>query len=862
MSAPFEARYIEVLWQDKSSAKKIYISDRPLDVEEVGPDLFKLDVINYSRIENGRFAQFAVRLLEKKTHVKPRFLLNGGNVLELISVKDPVTGIIWWIEAGEWINTKGRKYWESRILQSVGKVDLKIGSTSCEIHINSSTFTYEELEKYLKNFRNDFWELILEDSSYVKGTGRLTRHDGIDESGLRAISKFIEHVENVLAKPKVELREIQRLKNRKNIRPVPRTFMELSTRGDGRLLTSRDYDESWDIPENRYVHNAIQKIFLIIKTLTSVVGYSAERLRSNIENYHQRLDSFSDVKNINEEAVRNDLADKISRIDKIKNKLKSSLPIGNIRSDHNLSSMCLTVTRETTWDNTFFINIKENPKDEWWIFKSGYATITFPDGFVFEKGFDYQITGDWDYTEEGPNENGNTRHSFKIIVIETVELIGGNKYAKIISQIKKAKNEVYQLEKSNWKRPLSQSEREEQEKEIASLKKIIDLHEQQQDTMKKLAAVLKPKLPIFRRFLRILKDKKVKPDSTFPNSMSFVQNPNYQGIHSSFKTIKDMAGVDDSLLLALQQIDEIGLTSIPVLYERWCLLQIIKVLIQRYHYKPENNWKRNLIKQVLQNGTNVIIHFANEQAARQITLSYELILDSGKRPDFVLDVEADCWADSTSKTKRFVLDAKFYENINMHGGISKVIDELYYGKDYSEDGKNTVFILHPSKASIPKRKTPQNWAENSFYGEIEMFGWDQEMRSDHNHKYGAIYLSPIGQPSYLDELQRGIGMFLQYGLEDNNLGKNEEQIDPKPDTTAFCLSCGSVGNFSYNQIATKSGKGVKWWVTCNECNHFAIYSYCNNCQNRLIKNGDYWSYHAMEPLNPINIKCPACASMF
>ena len=143
-----------------------------------------------------------------------------------------------------------------------------------------------------------------------------------------------------------------------------------------------------------------------------------------------------------------------------------------------------------------------------------------------------------------------------------------------------------------------------------------------------------------------------------------------------------------------------------------------------------------------------------------------------------------------------------------------------------------------------------------------MFDWDQELRENHNHKYGAIYLSPIGHPSYLDELQRGIGMFLQYGLEDNNLEGNEDQIDPKPASTAFCLSCGAVGNFSSVKIATKSGKGVKWWVTCNECKHFAIYNYCNNCQNRLIKNGDYWSYHAMEPLNPINIKCPSCASMF
>jgi len=34
--------------------------------------------------------------------------------------------------------------------------------------------------------------------------------------------------------------------------------------------------------------------------------------------------------------------------------------------------------------------------------------------------------------------------------------------------------------------------------------------------------------------------------------------------------------------------------------------------------------------------------------------------------------------------------------------------------------------------------------------------------------------------------------------------------------------------------------------------------HCWNCQTRLIKNGEYWTYHSLMPMQPTNIKCPSC----
>ena len=190
---------------------------------------------------------------------------------------------------------------------------------------------------------------------------------------------------------------------------------------------------------------------------------------------------------------------------------------------------------------------------------------------------------------------------------------------------------------------------------------------------------------------------------------------------------------------------------------------------------------------------------------------------------------------------RFVLDAKFWETLE----ISGIIDKLYNEKNYAENGENSVFILHPSKS------------QKSYFGEKELFDWSS---GSPNHKYGAIVLSPIqSEGNYLNDLQKLIGMFLQYGLEDNKNIKVNQKVDPEPIEKLFCIICGSP-----NQNIVRRAAGYvnyKYWVTCNDCSHMTIYSYCGKCNSRLVKNGTYWTYHAIDVLEPINVKCPYCGDV-
>lgn len=51
-------------------------------------------------------------------------------------------------------------------------------------------------------------------------------------------------------------------------------------------------------------------------------------------------------------------------------------------------------------------------------------------------------------------------------------------------------------------------------------------------------------------------------------------------------------------------------------------------------------------------------------------------------------------------------------------------------------------------------------------------------------------------------------------------------------------------------------------MICEDCKHSFIYFYCWSCKNRLIKNGSYWSYHAFQALEPLDIQCPHCAKFW
>lgn len=866
MKALFEVKYLGVEWYDKDTVLRVQESFIPVKVEyEETLEQFVCQTVIYHKAQDVQHGLLAFRFTGKNDS-EPYFELGDGNLAPLQKVIDTDSNKIWWVKADTWL--KDKKRWAARMYRTAGIVTAVLGNQKCQIQIGSSDFSSEQLNRYLADFKSDLWELILDESSYVRGEAKKTHDGGVNEESIQLISNLLTHAQNILNNPKSELREVQALKPRKLVKPVNRTFMELATKGGGKYLTSRATQPSYNVPENRYVLFALMRVYKIVKQLVMISKSKVDRFESTVTKLNDRLGAFSDVKNINIDLVRKDLerlklrydVEHLSREanDKLQehiNKQKDDFP-----NNSSQQIWYVKIGKPTQNSNSFFAGIKNNRNDPWFETESGRQLVffTYSDAFydeLFEQNIEYEVCGNR-FREDGVRASGGLWYRYTLRNLTSIKVIGGEGLSKRHEKFMSERAKAIALDNNGWIKKLDRRELQEQEKEKAAIKSRISFYESTQEKVKQVYAQLEPKLSKFKRLLLELGMLEIKPSSTFPNSMTFVQNPDYQAIHTGYKKIREYTHLtDEDLLLSLEKVEEIGLINMPILYERWCLLQIIKVLIQNYHYSPSGNWKRKLINIIETRKHSESLSFSNVYLKRKVQLRYEPMLENGRTPDFVLDVKSE-YKNGNSSERRFVMDAKFYssEILRMNDGIGGIVHQLYHEKDYSEGGKNAVFVLHPVKGAIEEIVSPQAWGKYSYLGELAMFEWDKGARTSF-HQYGAICASPVLKLSYLDEFQRLIGMFLQYGVENN---KHSSSPDDDVESINFCIACGS---HDLRFVEKNTDNGRSKWYECNHCRHFTTYNHCFSCNTRLIKNGDYWTYHSQMPMEPLNIKCPSCESL-
>ncbi|MEZ8039418.1 nuclease domain-containing protein [Vibrio sp. 1F263] len=857
MLPKFEIKYIDVQWHDKNTVLKVVESYLPLPVsyDDIQKN-FNCTTTIYPKAEGVRLGQLAFRYLEGGT-TAPYFEKADGARVQLKKIKDKDSGKSWWIEAVSW--KSDTKQWTRTLHRTAGSVRAGLGSQSCTIHIGSSEFTADQLNRYLSDFKSDLWELILDEQSYVTAKAKKVEEGGVDEETLKLVSNLLSHAQNITKKPKSELREVQALKPRNVVKPVNRTFMELATKGYSKELTSRATTPSFNVPENRYVLFVLQRLHSILKQLVTISQSKVNRFEGMTMKLTERFDGFSGEKLINEDLVRKHLEQikKTYNLEYLNSQLQEKFQacVKSRVFNRPQYKWQIRVGGASFTPNRYFFDIRADSESEWFSTqrKQRQVFIHFNDDSyadLFEKGIEYEITGDMFQ----PSIQG-TKYIYKLIELSSVKILGGEELNKRREKFTEERKKALELHEQDWLKELTPKELVEQEREKRSVQVLLAYFQENKAKVERVFEQLDPKLAKFKSAIRMLEKMGVRPSPTFPNSMTFVQNPDYQATHSGYKKIRELTNLtDEDLLLSLEKVEDIGLVNMPLLYERWCLLQIIKVLVQNYRYQPDDEWKRKLLHIVLSHKHSKPLNFNNEQLKRKVQLRYEPLLNNGRTPDFVMDVEFETKGGIT-KNKRLVMDAKFYsdEIINRHGGIAGIVHNLYHKKDYSEGGVNAVFILHPAKGAIDEIVSPQEWGEVSYLGELSMFDWDKMPRHLY-HQYGAVCANPVLRLRYLDEIQRMIGMFLQYGIEDNALAGRPDDVE----SLNFCISCGSHELTKKDKTTSNSRSA---WYECDTCKHFTVYNHCHSCDTRLVKNGDYWSYHSQMAMEPLNIKCPSCESL-
>jgi len=868
MDTILEVRYLAIKWSDQNTAIKIDESIDSIPIERLGLDKFFMQSVAFTKV----YYYLGFCLKDDVKHTP--YFISDNKRQELISFKSPQTNKVWWIQSSGWDSKK--KCHLSEVYRTAGYLNLVIQNSEVIIQNNYIDFTAEELEHYLSDFKNDLWMLVVDKNNPVTANLNWGAPSFFNEKLISLFKDFAEHCEELIKQPNMYLSERLKTLPIKKVKPVPKTFREVLVNPVRKTAVSRDFYESYDTPENRYIFYCASRLFYLLKSFQRLSESQINLFNIKLEKEFRWQNKLSNIdeKRVNKDVLEYEIKTLNRSLDELENLKTKQIPPSK--------TVKITLGQRYTYpgqpDHTFFIeSINGVPKSEFkkeWNLDS--VLISFDqlvrnskfDINLFEKNVSsFSFWGEFDPPE--PQQFLTGRRYRRYIIEELIFL----DFDISTTDLAKEKNRLVQrhqeLEAKGWVEPLSSNEKKYNKKELNTISRKIDVLSKARSDVESFKLSLPFVINRFKKVIKTLETFKVKKSSSFPNSMVFIQNPIYAGCKSLFKEIINSNNLDSGLLNAMMQIDEISLVNTSNLYERWCLVQIIKTLKDEYNFIPQQRWKEILVKSILnsKNVKNVELIFKSQSGAQEIKLTYEKVLPSGKRPDFVLDLYFENDTEFNTPKRRLVLDAKLKDF--RQTGHDKLINQLYFPldgtdnnkpvyerhKNYSEDYTNQVFIIHPKPRVIEYPTSPLGWGYYCDYGQS----------GKRDFKYGGIFLSPsFEHPHSIDNLKRLIGLYLQRYF-----------VEPIEDISdrgfkwkyLFCISCGNQAAEDFKLIESKTGTSIhrntKWETTCLKCNHFTLLTLCYECRKPnqpIFKNGFKWTYNSPRAEEISNLVCSNCES--
>tara|TARA_R110000787_G_scaffold98207_2_gene202131 strand:- start:8119 stop:10686 length:2568 start_codon:yes stop_codon:yes gene_type:complete len=849
---PVEIRYLNIVWSDPETVIKLETSYHPLKLESIA-DGWWVETITFPKVHH----YIGVCINEGGLIHSPYFLLAGGQKEVLMPLKVPGTDKVWWIQNGQWHEESKRYLCE--LYRTTGRVDLIVQNQRLTIENNTSSFSVTELEYYLADFKNSLWMLILDNNSVAKAGVLKETPNVFSQDVLHLFHCFIDSVEKIVQLPGMILSETQGKLPKRSVKPVPRTFREYAIRPNQRQLTSRKFEESFDTPENRFIYYTVKRVLYLLRSLGRLSLAQNEYFHRRVIQEKAWIAEFGDknTKKVDSKVYDNEIVKLATDLKTFENEISTRLISGSQYQSDN------TIGEHGTYKvmlgglygystSRFFV---EQLDGENFRQKHGYyLVINFLSAEDLStiktslQNTELEITG---WYEKAKKTNSKEETYFELNYLEVSSILIVTHPLKVeLDRLKKGRGE---LELKGWIAPLTRDELRDLSVETEMASQRINLYETLNQELSGFL-IATPKLQ--RRLQKLalfFKANKVKVRETCPNTMVFIQNPSYAGAKSHFKRISSLNGLDESILNSLMLIDDIGLVNVANLYEKWCLLQIIKVLNQVYRFEITSSWQSTLINAVLEGDKDIEFQLLAPNRQQRIVLTYEKTLASGKRPDFVIDLffksyskdSKGIWIIDGEQNKRLVLDAKFRGNVR-ETDIDNLVSELYTTKNYSEDENNQVFIIHSSQNNIENRTSPLSWGTQCDYGQS----------NEAHHRYGSVFLSPtLKHGITFDHLQRLMGMFLQ---RNNALLQNEESSFSYWHNSV-CIGC---GNESHETLIaefepTKAGS-ERWIISCAVCSLRTIKTICYHCHTDLYKNGSKWTYHRTRAEQTSNVVCPEC----
>ena len=327
-----------------------------------------------------------------------------------------------------------------------------------------------------------------------------------------------------------------------------------------------------------------------------------------------------------------------------------------------------------------------------------------------------------------------------------------------------------------------------------------------------------------QKLIATLRAKGISGTETSFNPMVFAQNSRYAKFQKAYASFTENQCFADLQFFTRfdAELTKISVTNIPNFYERWCLVKMIDLLVNRFRLSPtEPNWRKSFVKACLSNQHNIRVEFKRNsfECHAELTLIYQGEVTLGNRtyrPDFQIQTSAGTW----------VADAKFRTHSD-NRTLMVLCNELATFKNYNMDEAAPVFIFHC--APYAGEETPQN--KNNVWRRFCNYGSDRN-----NGRRGHVFITPESKyrNESLDNLVRWMLMIFQ------KLGR------------AQCPICGST-------LVAEPGSGVGKLYRCSSCKFTSVQTHCHACHNPIWKNSCYWSYNLYAD-NWANVRCPNCGA--
>lgn len=854
---PVEVRYLNIVWSDRETILRLETSLVPLQIEDIAGE-WNVETTTFPKV----FTYIGFRITDGEPEHIPYFELASGDPEYLVPVKAPGSDDIWWIQQGKWKKPIGKEglpgRYENELFRTAGRVSLVIQQQNLVVANQTFNFSVAELEYYLADFKDSLWMLILDQGSAAKATVAKEIPNVFTDETVDLFHEFAESIAKIIKMPGMTLKETQGKRPRRDVRPVPRTFREFAVQPHARTLTSRVNFESYDTAENRYIHHCLNRVLYISRSLERVAESQTRSYKHRLDEEHKRADELEHTtsKQVDPRVYDNEISKLKHDLDELQKQVQkmTSVKTGYGQNNPELETGEYTFRLGHEYGNSArerFVETLDgkNVRKEYGSYLVvGFSRCSF-NGEVLDilRNAEVKISGTYSKTQKR-NSKGNTYYHIEFHEMHNAGIIDHplkKEFSRLVGRRKT-------LSANDWVSELTTEERRERDREKKVVARKLAVSEDRKASLSDFSASMSMLRSRLKKMEVFFKTHKIKTQSSCPNSMIFIQNPTYAAAKSRFGKISRLSGLDESILNSLMSVDDIGLVSVANLYEKWCLLQIIRVLTNVYRFELRSDWQAKLIKAALGNEYNIELDMEHPSQKQKIVLTYEKVLESKKRPDFVIDIFSmdnsggasghDFGSYKEKHRNRLVLDAKFRGQIPEEQ-VNELVRELYETKNYSENESNSVFVIHPVPDVIENRTSPLAWGTSCDYGQSDRKG----------HRFGSVFLSPsLKYPNTIDHLQRLIGLFLQeisQTTQDNGSCRSN----------LCCIACGNADNKTLSLRHTETGSGNdRWEIICRSCELFSVQTVCAGCKHRLFKNGTKWTYHRTRAEQTSNAVCPEC----